>query len=130
MAIRAARTIGLEDRTFVAQSRPRNFVFYYVRLPRIDSVAFFLLSPARMQRTGGRCFYARLLSYPARRNRYRFLIAQRHTEHQKKTIMVLGFLAARDYFRNCSPGCNCLRRDVDLCARYSSLKTTRAGVRD
>ncbi len=41
------------------------------------------------------------------RDRYGFLIAQRRATDQKRTIVVLGFLAACSYFRVGSPRCNC-----------------------
>jgi hypothetical protein len=100
---------------YVTQTGPRDFVFRFDCLRLVDSVAFCLLSPAGMQRTGRtRCFYARLRSYSVWLNHYRFLIAQRHTAHQKKTIMVLGFLASRNHFRNYSAGRNCVYRVVYL----------------
>jgi hypothetical protein len=67
-----------------------------------------------MQGTGGRRFYARFLSYSDRHNRYGYLAVYRNTTDQKKTIMVLGFLAAGNYFRDCSARRNCFYRDVDL----------------
>ena len=111
----------------MVQTRPRNFVLHCNRLPVFDCVALPLLSPAWMQGTGRtRCFSARLRPYSARRNRYGFLTAQRHTADQKKTTMVLGFLAARNYFRDCSPGSNCSYRARNLAHSISSL---RAGCR-
>jgi hypothetical protein len=59
-------------------------------------------------------FYAGVLSYSAGHNRYGLLVAQRDTADQKKTIVVLGFLAAGDYFRDCSARRNCLYRVDDL----------------
>ena len=63
-----------------------------------------------MQGTGGRRFYARLLSYSGWHNRYGFLAVQRHTTDQKKTVMVVGFLASDNYFRDCSSRYNCFHR--------------------
>lgn len=82
------------------ETRPRNFLFRFDRLRPTDSVAFCLLFPAWMQRSGrGRCLYARLLSYSVWRNHCRFFIAQRHTAHQKKSIMLLCFLASQLFSR-------------------------------
>ena len=75
-----------------------------------------------MQGAGGRRFYARLLSYSVWRNRYGFLTVQRHTADQKKTIMVLGFLASGNYFRDCSARRNCFYRTLDLSPYISSLR--------
>jgi hypothetical protein len=55
-----------------------------------------------MQGAGGRRLYARVLSYSGWHNRYGFLVVQRHTTDKKKAVMVLGFLAFGDYFRDCS----------------------------
>jgi hypothetical protein len=75
-----------------------------------------------MQGAGGRRFYARLLSYSGWHNRYRFLAVQRHTTDQKKTIMVLGFLASGNYFRDCSARRNWFYRALDLSPYISPLR--------
>lgn len=75
----------------------------------------------------GRRHYAHLLSYSAWRNRYRFLIAQCQTAHQKKIIMALGFLACRNHFRDCSPGCNCVAHFMSL---HPIVKDDEPGLAD
>ena len=108
---------------YVTQTRLRNFVFHCHCLRLVDSVAFDLLPSAWMPGTGrARRFYARLRSDSTWRNSYGFLIAQRHTTHQKKTIVVLGFLAYCDGFRDCSPRCNCSYRARNLLHSISSLR--------
>ena len=125
VAIRAPTTIRFGDRAYATQTRPRNFVFHRDRLHLIDSVAVYLLSQARMQRTGrARCFYARLRSYSDWRNSHGVLIAQRHTAHQKKAAMVLGFLACCNCFRDCSPRYIGLYRAPDLFHCISSGSRT------
>lgn len=79
-----------------------------------------------MQRTRrGRCFYARLRSYSVWRNSHSVLVAQRHTANQKKTIMVLGFLACCNCLRDCSPRYNSLCRAPDLLHCISSAVARR-----
>ena len=106
----------------VTQTRFGNYVFHRKRLLLVDSVVFYLLSPARMQGAGGRRFYARLLSYSGWHNRYSFLAVQRHTTDQKTWIMVLGFLASGNYFRDCPTRRNCFYRALDLSPCISSLR--------
>jgi len=57
-------------------------------------------------------------------NRYSFRVAQRRTTHQKRTIMVLGFLAACNYFRDCSARCDCSYRNLHLLLCISSLRAS------
>lgn len=103
------------------KSRPRNFVLHGHRLHLVDYFAFCLLSPAWMQGTRARWFYARLRPHSVWRSRYGFLLAQRHTTDQKKTTVVLGVLAARNYFRDGSARCSCSDRALYSLHRTSSL---------
>lgn len=107
-------------RTYVTQARPRHFVFRCEPLHPVDCVAVYLLLPDWMQGTRrARCFYARLLSCSLGRSRYGVLVARRHTAHQKRKIMVLGFLARRNCFRDDAPRYHRLYRDPSLFHRIS-----------
>jgi hypothetical protein len=75
-----------------------------------------------MQGAGGRRFYARLLSYSGWHNRYGFLAVPRHTTDQKKTVMVMGFLASGNYFYDCFARCDWFYRTLDLSPFTSSLR--------
>jgi len=53
------------------------------------------------------------------------LVAQRHTAHQKRRIVALGFLARRNCFRDDAPRYSRLYRDPDLLHRISSSLARR-----